>query len=176
LGDPYIGSQSHSANSRIERLDSPQAVERWRVFWKGNWPGCEAPRRRRLERLEQSARRTIMSKMNAVVHFEMPYDDRERMAKFYQNVFGWQTQMFGEEMGNYVLATTTETDESGPKKPGAINGGFFPKKPDWPAQYPSLVIAVDDIQAAMRQVTDAGGKVLGEPVGDSGRGPVRLIL
>ena len=83
-----------------------------------------------------------MSKMNSVVHFEMPYDDRERMAKFYQNVFGWQTQMFGEE----------------------INGGFFPKKPDWPAQYPSLVIAVDDIQAAMRQVTDAGGKVLGEPL------------
>ena len=49
-------------------------------------------------------------------------------------------------------------------QPGAINGGFFPKKPDWPAQYPSLVIAVDDIQAAMRQVTDAGGKVLGEPL------------
>ena len=39
-----------------------------------------------------------MSKMNSVVHFEMPYDDRERMANFYQNVFGWQTQMFGEEM------------------------------------------------------------------------------
>ncbi len=36
-----------------------------------------------------------MSKMYSVVHFEMPYDDRERMAKFYQNVFGWQTQMFG---------------------------------------------------------------------------------
>ena len=53
-----------------------------------------------------------MSKMSSVVHFEMPYDDRERMATFYQNAFGWQTQMFGEEMGNYVLATTTETDES----------------------------------------------------------------
>jgi uncharacterized protein len=39
--------------------------------------------------------------------------------------------MFGEELGKYVLATTTETDESGPKKPGAIDGGFFPKKPDW---------------------------------------------
>src|SRR5262245_51840660 len=104
-----------------------------------------------------------MSKMNSVVHFEMPYDDRERMATFYQNVFGWHTQMFGEEIGNYVVATTTETDESGPKKPGAINSGFFPKRPDWPAQYPSLVIAVDDIEGAMRQVTDAGGKVLGEP-------------
>jgi predicted enzyme related to lactoylglutathione lyase len=92
------------------------------------------------------------------------YDDRERMAKFYQEAFGWQTRMLGEEMGNYVLATTTETDESGPKKPGAINGGFFPKRPDWPAQHPSLVIAVDDIQGAMKNVAEAGGKVLGEPM------------
>ena len=105
-----------------------------------------------------------MSKMNSVVHFEMPYDDRERMAKFYQDAFGWQTQMLGEEMGNYVLARTTETDESGPKKPGAINGGFFPKKPDWPAQHPSVVIAVDDIRTAMRRVTESGGKVLGKPL------------
>ena len=88
-----------------------------------------------------------MRKMNSVVHFDMPYEDRERMAKFHQTVFGWQTQVLGQAMGNYVLATTTETDESGPKKPGATNGGFFPKKPDWPAQHPSLVVAVDDIQA-----------------------------
>lgn len=106
-----------------------------------------------------------MAKMCPVVHFEMPYDDRERMAKFYQRAFGWQTQMFGEDMGNYVLASTTETDAGGrPKQPGAINGGFFPKKPDWPAQIPSVVIAVDDIQAAMKDVTKAGGKVLGEPM------------
>ena len=111
-----------------------------------------------------------MSTMNSVVHFEMPYDDRQRMAKFYQKTFGWQTQMLGEEMGNYVLATTTEPDESGPKKPGAINGGFFPRKPDWPAQHPSLVIAVDDIQATMRQVTVGGGKVLGEPMAIPGVG------
>jgi len=102
--------------------------------------------------------------MNSVVHFEMPYDNRERMAKFYESAFGWQTQMLGEHMGNYVLATTTETDEHGPKKPGAINGGLFPKKPDWPAQYPSIVIAVGDIKESVKKVTDAGGKVLGEPM------------
>jgi predicted enzyme related to lactoylglutathione lyase len=105
-----------------------------------------------------------MRKMNSVVHFEMPYDDRERMIKFYQNAFGWRTRMLGEEMGNYVLATTTESDESGPKKAGAINGGFFPKQPDWPAQYPSVVIAVDNVQVAMKKVTETGGKVLGEPM------------
>jgi uncharacterized protein len=52
----------------------------------------------------------------------------------------------------------------GPKKPGAINGGFFPKRPDWPAQHSSLVIAVDDVQAAMETVAEAGGNVLGEPM------------
>ena len=102
--------------------------------------------------------------MNPVVHFEMPYDNRERLAKFYESAFGWQMQMLGDDMGSYVVATTTETDQNGPKKPGAINGGFFPKKPDWPAQHPSVVIAVDDIKDAMRKVAGAGGKVLGEPM------------
>jgi len=102
--------------------------------------------------------------MNSVVHFEMPYDDQLRMTRFYEQAFGWQTQALGEEMGNYVLATTTETGESGPKKPGAINGGFFPKKPDWPAQHPSVVIAVDNVNESIEKVRDAGGKVLGEPM------------
>jgi uncharacterized protein len=105
----------------------------------------------------------MSNKMNPVVHFEMPYNIRERMAQFYQTAFGWQTQMLGEDMGNYVLATTTESDENGPKESGRINGGFFPKKPDWPAQHPSIVIAVGDIKGAMTKVEEAGGKVLGEP-------------
>ena len=108
--------------------------------------------------------------MNPVVHFEMPYDVRERMAKFYESAFGWQMQMLGEEMGNYVLATTTETDENGPKKPGAINGGFFAKSPDCPAQSPSVVIAVDDIKESIKKVADSGGKVLGEPMDIPGVG------
>ena len=102
--------------------------------------------------------------MDPVVHFEMPYDNRERMAKFYESSFGWQTRTLGEDMGSYVLATTVETDENGPKRPGAINGGFFPRKPDWPAQYPSLVIAVEDIKESVKRVTEAGGEVLGEPM------------
>ena len=51
-----------------------------------------------------------------------------------------------------------------PKTPGAINGGFYQKSPDWPAQYPSIVIAVDDIDRAMDMVKEAGGEVLGEPM------------
>ena len=102
--------------------------------------------------------------MNPVVHFEMPASDRKRMANFYEKTFGWQTKMMGPEMGDYVVVTTTESDDNGPKKPGAINGGFFVKKEDWPAQNPSVVIAVEDIKASMKDVSKAGGKVLGDPM------------
>lgn len=102
--------------------------------------------------------------MDPVVHFEMPYEDRERMATFYRKTFGWQTNMLGEEYGDYVIAMTAESDECGPKKPGAINGGFYARKPDLPAQYPSVVIAVQHIGEAMERVRAAGGKVLGEPM------------
>lgn len=102
--------------------------------------------------------------MDSVVHFEMPYDDPKRVAKFYKSAFGWQMQMLGEDMGNYVLATTVETGKKGPKRPGAINGGFYEKKPDWPMQYPSVVIAVDDIKKSVKKVAKSGGKVLGEPM------------
>ena len=102
--------------------------------------------------------------MNPVVHFEMPAEDRKRMADFYTKVFGWKTQQLGEDVGNYVLATTTDSDEKGPKEPGAINGGFFQKTDDKPAQYPSVVIAVEDIREHMLNVEKSGGKVLGEPV------------
>lgn len=101
-----------------------------------------------------------MGKMNPVVHFEMPAEDKKRMTDFYTKVFGWEAQFLGPEMGNYVLVKTTETGEDGrPKNPGIINGGIFEKSKD--NQYPSIVIAVDDIKEAMKKVTEAGGKVLG---------------
>lgn len=108
--------------------------------------------------------------MDSVVHFEMPYENRERMTKFYQSAFGWQTQTLGEDMGNYVIATTTETTEAGPTKPGAINGGFYGKMPNQPMQYPSVVIAVDDLKHSIEKVAAVGGTVLGEPMDIPGVG------
>jgi uncharacterized protein len=102
--------------------------------------------------------------MDSVVHFEMPYIDRDRMKKFYEGTFGWQTQTFGADMGNYVVATTTETGDGGPKNPGAINGGFYERPTDEMGQHPSVVIAVNDIHAAIAKINAAGGKVLGEPM------------
>ena len=103
--------------------------------------------------------------MDPVVHFEMPYDDPARLSKFYQAAFGWKMTKLGEQMGHYVLAGTTESAADGmPKKPGMINGGFFPKKPDWPGQHQSVVISVKDIRKAIEKVAGAGGMVLGNPM------------
>lgn len=108
--------------------------------------------------------------MNPVVHFELPAEDRRRMANFYEKAFDWQTQLLGPEMGKYVVVTTTESDDNGPKRPGAINGGFYKKQDGMPAQYPSVVIAVDDLEKSMKKVTNAGGRVLGEPMDIPGVG------
>ena len=105
-----------------------------------------------------------MSKMNPVVHFELPVENKKRMVGFYTNVFGWQTQQLGADMGEYVVVTTTEPDAKGrPKTPGAINGGFYQKTDDPNTQHPSVVIAVDNINESIQKVKKAGGKVLGEP-------------
>ena len=109
--------------------------------------------------------------MNPVVHFEMPAEDTKRMVDFYSHVFGWQSHFYGEEMGNYVTVSTAETDERGMlKKPGAINGGFYPRNASMPNNCPSLVIAVDDVQEHIRKVKDAGGNILGEPTDIPGIG------
>jgi predicted enzyme related to lactoylglutathione lyase len=104
------------------------------------------------------------SKMNPVVHFEMPYEKHDRVSKFYSDAFGWNMHKLGNDMGDYILAGTTEVDDKMMiKNPGAINGGFFPKAPDAPT-HPSVVISVDDIKDAMNKVKNAGGKVKGEPM------------
>lgn len=102
--------------------------------------------------------------MDPVVHFELPYGDAERIARFYQSAFGWKTQQFGAEMGHYVLATTAQGEGNPKGVRGAIDGGFFPRSADMPAQHPSVVVAVRDIHAAMRSVNEAGGQVLGTPM------------
>ena len=102
--------------------------------------------------------------MNPVVHFELPYENAERAAAFYRAAFGWQTQQYGADMGNYVVVTTATTDAKPDAPRGAINGGLYQKKSDYPAQYPSVVIGVEDLQRSMKAVRDAGGQVLGEPV------------
>jgi predicted enzyme related to lactoylglutathione lyase len=104
-----------------------------------------------------------MSK-NPVVHFEMPYKDAERVAEFYKKVFGWNMMDAGEEMGHYITAGTAETDENRMvKTPGTINGGFYSLAMTPQSTAPSVVISVSDLKEAIKNIEEAGGKLLGEP-------------
>lgn len=107
-----------------------------------------------------------MTKMNPVIHFEMPAEDKKRMAEFYTNTFGWKIQQLGPEMGEYMVVSTCDTDEKTmrPKEAGMINGGFYQKTDDPVSNHPSVVISVDDINESIQKVKNAGGKVLGEPM------------
>lgn len=102
--------------------------------------------------------------MDPVTHFEMPAKDKNRASQFYSRVFGWQMQQLGPEMGEYLIAGTVEVDANRmPTRPGAINGGFYSPTDDPLSQRPSVVISVKDIQASMRAVEKAGGKLLSQP-------------
>ena len=108
-----------------------------------------------------------MSTMNPIVHFEIPYDDPKRATRFYKAAFGWDVN---EIPGmSYHMATTTPSSEKGPKEPGAINGGFYPRKGS-DAPNPVLVVNVADIEKHRALVAKAGGKVVTETVkvGDFG--------
>ena len=104
---------------------------------------------------------------NRVIHFEVPFDDGNRARAFYGEVFGWQLREL-PEMG-YTIVTTGPTDpEKGATEPGFINGGMMQRGGDW--QTPNLVVDVDNLEDAMKSVTEHGGTVVSErqPVGDMG--------
>ena len=105
----------------------------------------------------------MKTKKNPVTHFEMPYKDSGRVSKFYSSAFGWEMNNLGAEMGDYVMAATTEIDDQNMVlTPGHINGGFYAEK-DAPGSGTTVVIEVSDLDEAIRDVKEAGGEILNEP-------------
>ena len=96
--------------------------------------------------------------MNKVVHFEIPFDDQARAQKFYQDVFGWQINKFGDM--DYWMAITAPCDQNSmmPTEPGAINGGLLKKDPT--GEHPVLVIDVPNVDEHISKIENAGGKVV----------------
>ena len=95
--------------------------------------------------------------MDKVVHFEIPFDNRDRAMKFYSQTFGWQLQDMPEM--NYVMANTVATGpDYRPTEPGAINGGLFARPKEAPS--PVLYVGVDSVDEAIKKVQAAGGKVV----------------
>jgi predicted enzyme related to lactoylglutathione lyase len=88
-----------------------------------------------------------------VVHFEIPFDDRERAGAFYADAFGWSITSLPEM--NYVLATTGPSDQGPPSEPGFINGGMLER--GLPVGGPVVTVEVDDIDATLETIERLGG-------------------
>jgi len=108
-------------------------------------------------------------KMNPVVHFEMPAEDKIRVKKFYEDVFSWKMTQLGPEMGNYLLAATSPLDEKNMHiEKGAINGGFYQKGKEGMDTH--IVVSVDNLKNSMELVEKSGGEVIGKPMNIPGIG------
>jgi uncharacterized protein len=95
--------------------------------------------------------------MDKVVHFEIPFDDKQRAMKFYAESFGWQ--LMDMPQMDYVIASTVDVDDKmRPKEPGAINGGLFARPKDAP--HPTIYVGVASVDDALGKVQSAGGKVV----------------
>jgi predicted enzyme related to lactoylglutathione lyase len=91
-----------------------------------------------------------------IVHFELPYDDRERAAAFYGELFGWDLQPVPGM--DYSLVSTGPSGDQGPMEPGFINGGMGAKEVNFDT--PRVVIDVEDIDSTLGEVESHGGTQL----------------
>ena len=87
---------------------------------------------------------------NRVTHFEIPCDDPEKTMKFFEEVFNWQFQKFGEN--EYWMATTGDEKEPG------INGAIMKKRD--PQQPMTNSISVSNLEETMEKVNASGGQIV----------------
>jgi len=100
--------------------------------------------------------------MDRVCHFEIPYADKARAVKFYQDVFGWQISDAPTEMPYSFAITTPVGDDFMPTQPGGINGGMYQRGDEGGSKTPVVVMEVDSCEQRIADVEAAGGsKVMG---------------
>ena len=87
---------------------------------------------------------------NRVVHFEIPCNEPEKTIKFFETVFNWTFEKFGDN--DYWLATTGDTNSPG------INGAIMKKKD--PNQPITNSISVERIDNTMVEIERSGGQIV----------------
>lgn len=95
----------------------------------------------------------------AVIHFEIHAADVPRAVAFYQAVFGWQVEDWGDYAGMPYFGVTTKAEG----EPG-IDGAIMQRQGDNAAAGAAVAGAVltmgtDDFDATAARITEAGGTV-----------------
>ncbi len=96
-----------------------------------------------------------------VVHWEFWSEEPDRISRFYQQVFDWKIQPMAEI--DYTLVDT-----------GGSGGILKPKRGPWPARL-TFYIDVNDLDAYVRKIKQAGGKILVERQEVTGVGQFSLF-
>lgn len=95
--------------------------------------------------------------MKRPVHFEIHAADPARARAFYEAVFGWKFQGWGDTAEYWVITTGADED-------AGINGGLLPRRGPEPAADAAvngyvITMSVDDIDATLKTALDAGATV-----------------
>jgi predicted enzyme related to lactoylglutathione lyase len=97
--------------------------------------------------------------MNKVMWFDIPANNIDASAVFYQNVFGWTVidrhPDDNADALSFRIAQTAESDGPMSKVSGAINGGLVTR--DIGITQPTILIEVPNIDLKVKEVEAAGG-------------------
>ena len=100
---------------------------------------------------------------NPVVHFEIAGKDARKTREFYSELFGWEFQSFDND---YVTVAAAS-------KENAIGGGVFQAR-DFPP-YATFYVAVESLEATLKQVESLGGKTIVPPMPIPGMGAFAMF-
>jgi predicted enzyme related to lactoylglutathione lyase len=97
--------------------------------------------------------------MSRVIHFEIHAEDVQRAVAFYQAVFGWEVQDWGDFAGMPYFGVITGAED----QPG-INGAIMQRQGANPAAGSAVAGAVltmgsGDFDATAAKIAEAGGTV-----------------
>lgn len=108
--------------------------------------------------------------MDRVCHFEIPYADKARVSRFYQDVFGWQVVDVPGGISYSFVLTIAVDDRMLPTAPGGINGGMCPRGNRGRSNSPVVVIEVASSSQRVANVEAAGGSCVLSPTEISNMG------
>jgi uncharacterized protein len=92
--------------------------------------------------------------MSRVIWFEIPADDPERAAKFYEDVFGWEVEKWDGPFDYWLIKTGSE------EEPG-IHGAIMTKDM---GEVVRDTIAVDSYDEFSKKIEMEGGEMITEKI------------
>jgi uncharacterized protein len=97
---------------------------------------------------------------HTIIHFEIQAKNVESLKSFYEHVLGWKIIKTPLPGMDYWLIHTVPTDEKGMLQRPGVNGGLYPRSPEWSGVNQVNYISVENIDDYIAKVIAAGGKIL----------------